>query len=145
MITAIFATGVAGILIYVIVKYLNILWLFSKHGEEGKDFIIYLPKWYTLLASVKSFDSSDYVSKEHVDYKVKKGMERGEAELEEWIIMLEMELPKHEGNFITNYCIVENGKVVIVKPLDEYFEYMVGYLKGCRIAKQILKEINDED
>lgn len=74
MITAIFATGVAGILIYVIVKYLNILWLFSKHGEEGKDFIIYLPKWYTLLASVKSFDSRDYVSKEHVDYKVKKGM-----------------------------------------------------------------------
>lgn len=145
MITAIFATGVAGILIYVIVKYLNILWLFSKYSEEGKDFIIYLPKWHTLLASVKSFDSSDYVSKEHVDYKVKKGMERGEAELEEWIIMLEMELPKHKGNYKTNYCIVENGKVVIVKPLDEYFEYMVGYLEGCRIAKQILKEINYED
>lgn len=59
--------------------------------------------------------------------------------------MLEMELPKHEDNFITNYCIVENGKIMIVKPLDEYFEYMVGYLEGCRIAKQILKEVNDED
>lgn len=145
MVTAIFATGVAGILIYVIVKYLNILWLFSKHGEEGKDFIIYLPKWYTLLASVKSFDSRDYVSKEHVDYKVKKGMERGEAELEEWIIMLEMELPKHSDNYITNYCLVENGKVIVVKPLDEYFEYMVGYLKGHRIFKQIIEDIDDGD
>ena len=145
MITPIFATSIAAILIYVTVKYLNILWLFSKYGEEGKDFIIYLPKWYTLLASVKSFDSRDYVSKEHVDYKVKKGMERGEAELEEWIIMLEMELPKHSDNYITNYCLVEDGKVSVVKPLDEYFEYMVGYLKGHRIFKQIIEDIDDED
>lgn len=145
MITSIFATLVALVFIYVGVKFINAQLILTKYGGGGKDFIVYFPKWYTLLASVKTFDSRDYISKEHVEYKVKSGMDRDEAELEEWLVVLEMELPKHEDNFITTYCIIKNGEVVLIKPLEEYYNYLVGYLKGYRIYKQISEEINDED
>lgn len=145
MLTAILATTVAIGTLYIGIKLLNVNYLINKHASQGKCFIISFPKWWTLLGSVKLFDEKDYVSKEHVDYKVMQGMEKGEADLEEWIIVLEMELLKHAYSFVTTYCIVEDGKVVAIKPLDEYYHYLVGYLKGYRIYKQISEEINDED